>query len=215
MNAVTARLAVTVVLATCARLNLLLAAGVDAEGAASLLGVSLGLLTLFERETVVTAVTAAMPLGEERLTLAGRALTPLALAVLVAGVEGFLMPLTLGARDGVFTGLVSRGLVVGAADCIERTDRTERGLEGGLEAGERGSGLMAEVGVELESGVSGVMAAAVMAVALSEPALLLSALLLCSALSVSSTGFKSNDSSSVLRTVRSMDCTTLTARSGK
>lgn len=96
---------------------------------------------------------------------------------------------------------------------MERTDLTERGLEGGLEAGERGSGLMAEVGVELESGVSGVMVAV-----LSVPALLLRAVLLGLVIrsdSLSSSAFTPKDSSRVLRTVRSMDCTTLTARSGK
>lgn len=114
VRAVTARLAVTVVLATCARDSLGLLAG---AGAVSLLGVSLGLLTLFERVTAATGVTGALLLGEERLTLAGLVLTALVLALLATDADGFLSPLTLGARDGVVvTGLVSRGLVVGAAD---------------------------------------------------------------------------------------------------
>lgn len=99
---------------------------------------------------------------------------------------------------------------------MERTERTERGLDGGLDAGDWGSGLSTEVGVELESGVSGVM---VLLLLLSVPLLVLSAVLLVlairSALSLNSSVFTSKDSSSVLRTVRSMDCTTLTARSGK
>lgn len=85
-----------------------------ALGAVILVGVSLGLLTLFERVTAVTGVTGVVVLGEDRLTLAGRALTPVTVLTPLAGV--FLTALTLVVREGAGAGLVSRGLVVGAAD---------------------------------------------------------------------------------------------------